>query len=105
MLTGVSAVWDAKADLKVKSFKQQVSEKMPLDQTEAVQCLAAHSELQPVGQEADQLKVTLVRKHLYYLFYTQFLSGLTHLNSKCNYMHVYIKKEERNLELKFLGNT
>ncbi len=53
MLTGVSAVWDAEANLKVKGFEQEVSEKMPLDQTEAVQCLAAHRELQPERQTAD----------------------------------------------------
>lgn len=31
---------------------------MPLNQTEVVQCLAAHCELQPERQVADQLKVT-----------------------------------------------
>ena len=45
MLTGVSTVWNVEA--KVKVFEQEVSEKMPLDQTKAVQRLAAHCELQP----------------------------------------------------------
>lgn len=67
MLTGVSAVRDAETDLKVKGFEQEVPKKVPLDQTEAVQGLAAHCELQPERQVTDQLKETLQRKLLYSL--------------------------------------
>lgn len=56
MLAGVPAVRDAEADLKVEGFEQSVSEEMPLNQTKAVQCLAAHRELQPEREAADELK-------------------------------------------------
>lgn len=55
MLAGVSAVWNAEANLKVKGFEQEVSEKMSLNQPETIQCLAAHCEFQPERQVLDQL--------------------------------------------------
>lgn len=80
MLTGVSAVWDAEANLKVKRFEQEILEKMPLDQTKAVQCLAAHCELQPERQVTDQLKETLVRKHLIHGPTGTTFDGLIHID-------------------------
>lgn len=54
MLAGVPAVWDAETDLEVEGFEQEVSEEVPLNQTEAGQSPAAHRELQPAEQVTGQ---------------------------------------------------
>ena len=93
MLTGVSAVWDAEADLEVKGFEQEVSEIMPLDQTEAGQGLAAHSELQPERQAANQLQgntcINFIRGPTVLIF-----DGARHMGSKSYNMHVHGQRWE-----------
>lgn len=92
MLTGVSAVWNAEADLKVKGFEQQVSEKMPLDQTEAVQRLAPHCELQPDRQEN-----TCDNSRHYATAIT--FDGQRHIKSKPSHKHVRRKRRRRRLQI------
>lgn len=47
MLTGVPAVWDTEAKVKVKALQQGVAEVVPLDHAEVVQRPVSNREFHP----------------------------------------------------------
>lgn len=49
MLTGVSAVWDTEAKVKVKALQQVIPEVVPLDHAEVVQRPVSNCEFHPDG--------------------------------------------------------
>lgn len=58
MLTGVSAVWDTEAEVKVKALQQVIAEVVPLDHTKVVQRPVPDSEFHPnwIKQREESLR-------------------------------------------------
>lgn len=58
VLTGVSAVWDTEAEVKVKALQQVIAEVVPLDHAEVVQRPVPNCEFHPscVKQREENLR-------------------------------------------------